>query len=155
MAGTAINRKQHLCEVQRAYLATALMTFRNCGAASMSPETSCTSPSRKISAPPVGAVLYRWLVGEEITLHDNNLVFNTHGGEYPVCSDYQGNAPLGTASSPSVQWQQLGFDVHSVIADPMFVDPEHDDYRLKPESPAFTLGFQAIDFTKIGPADAP
>ncbi len=48
-------------------------------------------------------------------------------------------------------WQTLGMDRHSVIADPLFVDPEHDDYRLKPQSPALQLGFQLIPVEKIGP----
>ena len=33
----------------------------------------------------------------------------------------------------------------------MFVDPAHDDYRLRPESPALKFGFQPIDVTQIGP----
>ncbi len=48
-------------------------------------------------------------------------------------------------------WRQLGFDQHSLIADPLFVDAENGDYRLRPESPAFTLGFQPIPVDKIGP----
>jgi hypothetical protein len=44
----------------------------------------------------------------------------------------------------------MGYDEHSLVADPMFVDPEHDDYRLAPESPAFRLGFQPIDVEQIG-----
>jgi hypothetical protein len=48
--------------------------------------------------------------------------------------------------------RQMGFEVHSLVADPLFVDPEHNDYRLKPESPAFKLGFQPIDFSRVGPA---
>jgi len=91
---------------------------------------------------------------KEITLHDNNLLFNVHGGEYPVCSDYQGSVPWRRRLS-FVQWQHLGFDAHSLIADPLFVDPLHDDYRLQPESPAFKLGFQAIDFAIVGPTDIP
>ena len=51
------------------------------------------------------------------------------------------------------EWQELGFDSHSVIADPLFVAPEQDDYRLKPETPALKLGFQPIDVTKIGIRD--
>ncbi|MCK4417413.1 MAG: hypothetical protein KAV99_04540 [Candidatus Latescibacteria bacterium] len=43
-----------------------------------------------------------------------------------------------------------GYDTHSIVADPMFVDPGHDDYRLRPESPALKLGFQPIDVSKIG-----
>lgn len=48
------------------------------------------------------------------------------------------------------QWQETGYDTHSIVADPLFVDAEHDDYRLKPESPAWKLGFQPIDVSSIG-----
>jgi hypothetical protein len=48
-------------------------------------------------------------------------------------------------------WQAQGMDCKSVIADPLFVNPDKDDYRLKPESPAFKLGFQPIPIEKIGP----
>ncbi|MBI5690421.1 MAG: right-handed parallel beta-helix repeat-containing protein [Verrucomicrobia bacterium] len=52
-------------------------------------------------------------------------------------------------------WQAAGMDTHSVIADPKFVAPERDDYRLQPDSPAFALGFQAIPVEKIGPYASP
>ena len=58
--------------------------------------------------------------------------------------------PDGMKVVPLNEWQKMGFDTHSLIADPLFVDPEHDDYRLKPESPAFKLGFQPIEVTRIG-----
>jgi parallel beta-helix repeat protein len=49
------------------------------------------------------------------------------------------------------EWQQRGFDRHSQLSDPLFVDPLNDDYRLRPESPALKLGFQPIPVEKIGP----
>jgi hypothetical protein len=48
-------------------------------------------------------------------------------------------------------WQARGMDRHSVVADPLFLDPTRDDYRLKPESPAFKLGFKPIPVDRIGP----
>lgn len=48
-------------------------------------------------------------------------------------------------------WQQLGQDDASLVADPLFEAPERDDYRLKPDSPAFRLGFQPIALEMIGP----
>jgi len=48
-------------------------------------------------------------------------------------------------------WKKLGFDQHSLVADPQFVDVARGDYRLRPESPAFSLGFQPIPVDKIGP----
>jgi hypothetical protein len=44
-----------------------------------------------------------------------------------------------------------GADTHSLIADPLFTDPAHGDFTLKPGSPAFSLGFEPIPFHKIGP----
>jgi hypothetical protein len=48
-------------------------------------------------------------------------------------------------------WKKLGFDQHSLVADPQFMDVERGDYRLRPESPAFALGFQPIPVDQIGP----
>ena len=47
-------------------------------------------------------------------------------------------------------WQAQGMDLHSVVTDPLFVDAAKDDYRLRPESPAFTLGFEPIPVERIG-----
>lgn len=48
-------------------------------------------------------------------------------------------------------WQLSGGDRHSVIADPKFIAPEKDDYRLAADSPAWALGFKPIPADKIGP----
>ncbi len=48
------------------------------------------------------------------------------------------------------EWQNMGFDTHSLIADPLFVDPDSGDFTIKPESPALSLGFISIDITKTG-----
>ena len=53
------------------------------------------------------------------------------------------------------EWKAKGKDVHSVYADPLFVDPEKRDFRLKPESPAFKLGFLPIDTSHVGPQQKP
>jgi parallel beta-helix repeat protein len=53
-------------------------------------------------------------------------------------------------SSP-LQWQAKGRDQHSVLADPLFVNPAKNDYRLQPGSPAFRLGFEAFDLSTVGP----
>jgi len=49
------------------------------------------------------------------------------------------------------QWQAKGMDVHSVVADPMLVDPSNGDFSVKPDSPALKLGFKPIDIGKVGP----
>lgn len=47
--------------------------------------------------------------------------------------------------------RRSGLETRSLVADPLFVDPDRDDYRLRPESPAFKLGFKPIDTTHVGP----
>ena len=49
------------------------------------------------------------------------------------------------------EWKRLGFEQHSLVADPGFVNAKKDDYRLRPDSPALRLGFQPIPVEKIGP----
>jgi len=47
-------------------------------------------------------------------------------------------------------WKSMGLDGNSLIGDPVFLDAGKRDYRLKPESPAFALGFRPIPVEKIG-----
>ncbi len=88
-------------------------------------------------------VFYRF--DREISLpleSDYNLIFHTKGKE-PVI------AGLDDVNSFE-DWQKRGFDTHSIIADPLFVDPENDNYSLRPDSPAFELGFKPIDLSRVG-----
>lgn len=43
-----------------------------------------------------------------------------------------------------------GADAHSVSADPLFVNPSQGDFRVRPESPAFKIGFRNFDMTDFG-----
>jgi parallel beta-helix repeat protein len=49
------------------------------------------------------------------------------------------------------EWQKRGQDIHSLIANPLFVDPQHGDFSLESGSPATKVGFKAIDLSKAGP----
>ena len=73
---------------------------------------------------------------------DYNLVYHTTGKELLV----RGLPDVQTFAD----WQNLGFDTHSVVADPLFVDPENDDYSLRPDSPALKMGFKPIDLSSVG-----
>jgi hypothetical protein len=57
---------------------------------------------------------------------------------------------MNVTDSTYRDWQALGFDINSVIADPRFFDLARGDFRLKPDSPALKLGFSQIDLTQIG-----
>ncbi|MBI2302510.1 MAG: right-handed parallel beta-helix repeat-containing protein, partial [Armatimonadetes bacterium] len=55
------------------------------------------------------------------------------------------------AGNPLEDWQaDYGTDLHSLVADPLFVDPERGDFRLKPGSPALKVGFQPLDLSSAG-----
>ena len=47
-------------------------------------------------------------------------------------------------------WQFMGRDNTSVVADPLFVAPERGDWTLRPESPALKLGFVPFDWKLAG-----
>lgn len=72
---------------------------------------------------------------------DWNLYFN------PTLKRDEVKFPGGTWAD----WQRRGKDLHSQYADPRFVDAEHGDFRLKPDSPAWALGFKPIDLSQVGP----
>lgn len=50
--------------------------------------------------------------------------------------------------------RRFGIEQHSLEADPQFLDPAQDDFRLKSNSPARQLGFEPIDLSQCGPRDA-
>lgn len=52
------------------------------------------------------------------------------------------------------EWQrETGQDQGSIVADPLFVDPQEGNYRLQPGSPAIQIGFKPFDvYTTTGPA---
>lgn len=61
-----------------------------------------------------------------------------------------GNEPIEWPGGSLEAWQARGHDIHSIIADPQFKDPENGDFTLALDSPALKLGFQPIDASKIG-----
>lgn len=53
------------------------------------------------------------------------------------------------------EWLNSGFDKKSVIADPGFVNARQNDFHLRPDSPAATVGFRPIPIDDIGPFKDP
>lgn len=72
---------------------------------------------------------------------DGNLYWHVNG---EAAVRFPGGATLD-------QWQSsTGFDTGSLVADPLFMDPESGDFRLQDSSPAYDLGFEPLDFESVG-----
>ena len=48
------------------------------------------------------------------------------------------------------RFSQFGWDVNSIVADPLFVDPAAGDYRVADDSPALKLGFENFPMDQFG-----
>jgi parallel beta-helix repeat protein len=93
---------------------------------------------------PAGQMIQIWGFNPQVLAEcDNNLYWQAAAqpGEQPA---------LSLAGRSLAEWQKLGYDTRSVVADPLFEDPGKDDYRLKADSPAWKLGFERIPVEQIG-----
>jgi hypothetical protein len=77
--------------------------------------------------------------GRDVCAFDENLYWNTSG------------QAVGFGKLSFAEWQALGHDHKSLVADPLFAGPEKGDYTLRPGSPAAKIGFQPWDFAAVGP----
>ena len=49
------------------------------------------------------------------------------------------------------EWaKETGKDAGGRVADPKFVDPDANDFRLQPDSPALKMGFVPFDYSRAG-----
>lgn len=80
-----------------------------------------------------------------VSAADHNLFFTPGQGIFK---------PLPGGDNTLAGWQSLDnnkYDQHSLVADPLFVNPSAHDYRLQAGSPALTqLGFKQISTDNIG-----
>ncbi|MBE0540045.1 MAG: right-handed parallel beta-helix repeat-containing protein, partial [Verrucomicrobia bacterium] len=76
--------------------------------------------------------------GNAKTVSGSNCWFNSVG------------TPIEFMGKSLAEWQKLGREDGSIVADPLFVDVAGGDFRLKPGSPALALGFKPFDWSKAG-----
>jgi len=86
-----------------------------------------------------------WRYGDLFTGDDSNFSF-----------DYnlywrEGDGEILFGKFSFNEWHERGMDIHSIIVDPLFVDPDIIKLTLNDNSPAFSLGFRPFDLSKIGP----
>ncbi len=89
----------------------------------------------------------RWDLATAPEKIDYNLYYNAApGGHVTMGIGHGGKPGYDTFSG----WQEMGLDKHSLETDPLFKDPVHGDFTLDSASPAFKLGFEAIDVSQVG-----
>ena len=81
------------------------------------------------------------------------LVNNWH--KFNLLSDYNcywdtRTQDIKFADKTLSEWQKSGNDLHSVVADPMFSDPDNFDFGFKNLSVAGKIKFTPFDYTKAG-----
>jgi hypothetical protein len=86
-----------------------------------------------------GQLVGYWDTNHQSFAYGGNLYWNASG------------APLTFYGKSLAEWQAAGQDKETLVADPLFVDPEHGDFNLKPGSPSANIGFQAWKLTTAGP----
>jgi hypothetical protein len=85
--------------------------------------------------------------------HESNFnLLYRYDGQSPRFAKKTKTSAMASDGIDFAEWQRLGHDRQSFVADPRCVDPEHADFTLAPDSPAIDrLGFQPIDLSKVGP----
>jgi hypothetical protein len=86
-----------------------------------------------------------------------NSTWNTKEGLKASATEFNYNCYWDTRNSQLdfhglgfKDWKQLGRDKSSIIADPLFIDPENFDFRFRRQTVAKKIGFMPFDYSKAG-----
>lgn len=77
--------------------------------------------------------------GHNVCAFDQNVYWNSAG------------QPVLFSKKTFAEWQAAEQDQNSILADPLFVDPDKGNFTLRPGSPAAQVGFEPWDFRLVGP----
>jgi len=86
-------------------------------------------------------------------ISDMNVFWNVSGKEFKSgkLEENESGEKVLTDGITMEEWQALGQDRNSIIADPRFKDLANFDFTLMDDSPALDLGFRPIDVSDVGP----
>jgi len=97
----------------------------------------------------------RFTIERNIIYWDNENLFAGNLGEFHFVFENnlywrQDNQEIKFGNLNWDEWRAKGMDKNSLIADPLFLAPEEDNFSLKPDSPAKKIGFIDIDLSECG-----
>ncbi len=82
---------------------------------------------------------------------DGNCFFCSQGDFQAVVDQLRSEDGKRNAKRYSLEdWQKLGFDQHSIFADPLFMDAAKQNFQVQPGSPALKVGFKNFEMGKWG-----
>jgi hypothetical protein len=83
---------------------------------------------------------------------DRNVYFTPAGDAavFGYCGPMPDTSRRQSVSLSLAEWQALGADRDSLLADPLFVDADRQDFRLREDSPAIRLGFEEFPLDRFG-----
>eukprot|EP01051_Picozoa_sp_SAG22_P011002 SAG22_NODE_1024_length_5987_cov_3.799932_2_plen_238_part_00 len=129
-------------------------SYPNYGNGSWGPNWGVASKVKALPRIKYEGVLMLGTTGLWASHFTSNVYWTDGAGEQPPASVLRSRGFSCNSSNPPGQnwpgcsfqsWQKNGFDVHGTITDPLFVDPEGRDFRLRPGSPALAMGIASIE----------
>jgi hypothetical protein len=82
---------------------------------------------------------------------DSNCFYCSNGDFHAVVDQLRSENGKRNAKRYTLQeWQNLGFDQHSIFGDPLFVDAANHNFEVRPDSPALKIGFKNFEMGKWG-----
>ncbi|MBW7456643.1 right-handed parallel beta-helix repeat-containing protein, partial [Paenibacillus sepulcri] len=104
-----------------------------------------------------GEQLYHFVNWDDSRLLDADYNIFFRGGQEPTVTGIYGDDKMGRSPVPWEAWRKVmggKFDAHTLEADPLLLESEDGmEFRLSADSPAYALGWETIDITRIGLTD--
>ncbi len=90
-----------------------------------------------------------------IVYFDKGTLLSSNWHKFNLLTDYNiywdtRTRDIRFADQSFAEWQRSGKDIHSIIADPLFVNPDAYDFHLKNQSVTRKIKFVPFDYTRAG-----